>query len=283
MSVLTARGAGVRRRRQWLFRDLDVTVEPGETVAVVGPPGSGRTTVLLALARRFRLSAGRVAVDGAAALGHVPEVSAPEPVFTVAEHVRERLALLGRPLAEAAGVPLRGLPPGRRGSELTPYEKQVLGLILAGLGDPAVIALDGVDDGLDAAEQAELWRLLDEIAAAGTAVLVTAREIDAARVSAVIRLGTEPRIESAAPREAKVRAEVVADPLGEPPPRELERAEAEGEPPVELRVQEPDESGAPEPESTEPEAEVQRAEAEVQTAEAEVQTAEAVVGNGERR
>jgi ABC-2 type transport system ATP-binding protein len=201
MSVLTVRGAGVRRRRRWLFRDLDVSVEPGEMVAVVGPPGSGRTTVLLALARRFRLSAGRVAVDGTAALGHVADVSAPEPVFTVAEHVRERLALLGRPRSEAADVPLHGLAPGRRGRELAPYERQVLGLILAGLSAPAVIALDGVDDGLDAAEQADLWRLLDEIAASGTAVLVTAREVDAARVSTVIQLGTEPK--TAVPRVRK--------------------------------------------------------------------------------
>ena len=44
MSVLTVRGAGVRRRRQWLFRDFDVTVDPGDLVAVTGPPGSGRTT-----------------------------------------------------------------------------------------------------------------------------------------------------------------------------------------------------------------------------------------------
>ena len=64
MPVLTATGAGVRHRRRWLFRDLDVTVEPGELVAVVGPPGSGRTTVLLALARRFRLTSGKIQIAG---------------------------------------------------------------------------------------------------------------------------------------------------------------------------------------------------------------------------
>src|SRR5689334_392114 len=104
MPVLTARGAGVRHRRRWLFRDLDVTVEPGDLVAVVGPPGSGRTTLLLAMARRFRLSAGEVRLTGRAALGHVPEVTAPEPAFTVADHVRERLALLGRSRRESANL-----------------------------------------------------------------------------------------------------------------------------------------------------------------------------------
>src|SRR3954453_16920721 len=118
MSVLTARGAGVRHRGHWLVRDLDLTVEPGDLVAVVGPPGSGHTTVLLALADRFRLSAGQVTIAGTASLGHVPEVEDPEPVFTVTEHVRERLALLGRDRGAAAGVPLRGLDPDRRGRDL---------------------------------------------------------------------------------------------------------------------------------------------------------------------
>src|SRR5262249_35148660 len=149
MPVLTARGAGVRHRRRWLFRDLDVTVEPGEVVAVAGPPGSGRTTGLLALAGRFRLSAGQATLAGAAALGYVPEVSAPEPVFTVADHVRERLALLGRPRREAADAELYGLDPATAARDLTPYEKQLLGLALARLSQPAVIALDGLDEGLD--------------------------------------------------------------------------------------------------------------------------------------
>jgi ABC-2 type transport system ATP-binding protein len=189
MSVLEARGAGVRLRRRWLFRDLDVTVEPGEVVAVVGPPGSGRTTALLSLAGRFRLGAGSVSVSRTPSLGHVPDVEAPEPVFTVAEHVRERLALLGRPPGEAAVVELHGLDPQKQGRELTPYEKQVLGLILARLAKPQVIALDGLDDGLDAGERQRLWELIGQLSEAGIAVLVTAREVDPERVAQVIGLG----------------------------------------------------------------------------------------------
>ena len=187
MPVLTARGAGVRHRRRWLFRDVDVSAEPGDLVAVVGPPGSGRTTLLLALARRFRLSAGTVTIDGTPALGYVPEVTAPEPVFTVAEHVRERLMLLGRKRDEP--VDLLGLDPLLKGRELTPYEKQVLGLVLAQLSKPALIALDGLDHGLDAAEQEALLKQLTEIAAAGTTIVLTAREIDPELVTTVIRLG----------------------------------------------------------------------------------------------
>jgi ABC-2 type transport system ATP-binding protein len=206
MPVLTATGAGVRHRRRWLFRDLDVTAEAGDLVAVVGVPGSGRTTVMLALARRFRLSAGKVDVFGTAALGYVPDVEQPEPVLSVAEHVRERLALLGRPSRAAAAVlgdGLYGLDPALKGRQLTPYQKQVLGLALARLENPAVIALDGVDDGLDAGEQAELWRILDELAATGVAVVVTAREIDPNRVATVIRLA-DPQAPELATSDAPV-------------------------------------------------------------------------------
>ena len=188
MSVLEARGAGVRRRGRWLFRGLDLTVEPGQIVAVVGPPGSGRTTALLSLAGRFRLTAGSLSVSRTPSLGHVPDVEAPEPVFTVAEHVRERLALLGRPKGAASGVDLHGLEPGRPGRDLTPYEKQVLGLILARLSGPHVIARDGWDDGLDAQERRRLWALIEELAEEGIAVLVTAREADPERVTKVIDL-----------------------------------------------------------------------------------------------
>ncbi|GIF10419.1 ABC transporter ATP-binding protein [Actinoplanes teichomyceticus] len=188
MAVLRAMGAGVRHHRRWLVRDLDLVVEPGETVAVVGPPGSGRTSTLLALAGSLRLSAGTVALSGTAALGHVAGVTDPEPVLTVLEHVRERLALLGRPRREAGSVPLHGLDPGLRGRDLTPYQKQILGLVLAGPARPAVVALDGVDAGLDAGERTALWDLLGSLTAGGVAVLVTAREVDAARVSRVVRL-----------------------------------------------------------------------------------------------
>ncbi|GIF18527.1 ABC-2 type transport system ATP-binding protein [Actinoplanes tereljensis] len=215
MPVLTARAAGVRRRRHWLFRDLDVAVEPGELVAVVGPPGSGRTTVLLSLAKRFRLAAGNVTAEGRVALGYVPEVTAPEPVFTVTEHVRERLSLLGRRRREADGVDLLGLDPDKKGRDLSPYEKQVLGLVLAQLERPAVIALDGLDEGLDQREQAALLEHLTGIAATGPAVLLTAREIGPALVTTVIHLGaehpsTDAPVEAAGDGAQPVPAEEVA-------------------------------------------------------------------------
>ncbi|MEV7622920.1 ATP-binding cassette domain-containing protein [Actinoplanes sp. NPDC089786] len=229
MSVLVAEGAGVRHHRRWVVRGLDAVVEPGDLVALTGPPGSGRTTALLALAGRFRLTEGKIhtppgtppsaretpatdetePIDKAepvdeteapppptrrgVSLGHVAGVTDPEPTATVADHVRERLALLGRPRrrgvayrcaellcapignTDLEAVPLLGLPPGLRGRELSPYQKQLLGLVLALVENPAVVALDDWDLGLDDAERADLLQTLTDLTAEALAVIITAR------------------------------------------------------------------------------------------------------------
>ena len=215
MRVLVAAAAGVRQRRGWVFRDLNLSAEPGEIVAIVGEPGSGRTTVLLALSGRFRLSAGAVTLTGRAAIGHVPTVAEPEPVFTVSEHVRERLALLGRPARDADEIiagGLLGLDPRLLGRDLRPYERQLLGLALAQIERPQIIALDGVDDGLNAAEQDRLWADLTRIAATGVTVIVTARTVDPDRATTIVHLG-DPR--RSGPDPAPV-ASTAADGAGEP-------------------------------------------------------------------
>lgn len=191
MPVLSATRVGVRSRRRWLFRDLDLRVDDGQLVAVVGAPGSGRTTLLLALTGRFRLSAGKLHTDGVIALGHVPGVHEPEPMLTVAEHVRERLLLLGRSRAAATTTAgeLYGLDPDLPGWRLSPYQRQLLGLALARLSGPRLIALDGLDDGLDGTEQAALRRVLTELAATGVAVVVTARAVDPDLPWTVVPLG----------------------------------------------------------------------------------------------
>ena len=209
MTVLSATAAGVRRRRNWLFRDLTVAASPGEVVAIVGPPGSGRTTVLLALAQRFRLSAGKVQITGTAALGHVPGVSEPEAVLTVAEHVREKALLTGR--RRPADMALHGLDPAAPGYALSPYQKQILGVVLARLSDPQLVALDAVDEGLDAQEREALWALIGEMAADGVTVLVAAREVDEERVNTVVRLGERPTVDN----PAAVHEETPAEPAAE--------------------------------------------------------------------
>jgi ABC-2 type transport system ATP-binding protein len=197
MAVLIAEGAGVRLHRRWIVRGLDAVVEPGDLVALTGPPGSGRTSALLALAGRLKLSAGKLQTGKTqtgtpgAALAHVPGLTDPEPTATVAEHVRERLALLGRPARGLSGVPLHGLDPDRRGRDLSPHQRHLLGLVLARMEDPAAIALDDWDTGLDDAERADLLDRLRALTDEGIAVIITARTVSPSVTTHVITLESE--------------------------------------------------------------------------------------------
>ncbi|MEV6930505.1 ATP-binding cassette domain-containing protein [Dactylosporangium sp. NPDC051485] len=179
--VLLAEGLGARTRRGWVFRDVDLAVEAGEFVTLSGAAGSGRTSLLLALAGHFRTSAGSVRRSAPAALGFVAGVNEPEPGLTVAEHVEERLVLLGRAswslrkrrrqaLDRLVDVPLR---PETLGRDLDPLGAHLLCLALARVNEPGIILADDVDSGLSEVERRTLVEALRDT---GAAVVVTARE-----------------------------------------------------------------------------------------------------------
>ncbi|MFF5171201.1 ATP-binding cassette domain-containing protein [Micromonospora sp. NPDC000089] len=221
MVIVEAVGLGLRTRRGWVYRDVDLTAEAGELHAVTGPPGSGRTSLLLALAGRFPHNVGTLHTRGPAALGQVAGVHEPDPALTVAEHIQERLLLLGpvprrrRQLVPVAAVRARRayrreayaaalagagfsdvpLDPDLRGRDLTPQQRQVLGLVLATLSGPSLIVADDVDTGSDAAERAWLWDALARLSDQGYAVIASARAVEPGARAIVHRIG-DPQLPS---------------------------------------------------------------------------------------
>jgi len=182
MPVVHAEALRLQTRRGTVFDDVTLSVDAGDLLAITGPAGSGRTSLLLALAGHFRTSGGRLTRDGRAALGLIPGAHEPEPGLTVAEHVRERLLLLGHRAGRGADPvtdALAGFPgdPGTLGRDLNPYQRHHLMLRLALLSRPALIAVDDVDVALSAGERADLWRSLREITGSGIAVIVTCRDL----------------------------------------------------------------------------------------------------------
>src|SRR2546421_11449477 len=176
MPVVAAQGLGLRTRRGWVFRGVDLEVEPGGFVALTGPSGSGRTSLLLALAGAFRTTAGTRRLAGRAGIGLVPGINEPEPGLTAVEHVRERLLLLGRADDPARVLDGLGVDPATLGRDLTPYQRQRLMLRLATLGEPTLVVADDVDLGLSTVEREELWRALGDLTDRGYAVVVACRE-----------------------------------------------------------------------------------------------------------
>ncbi|GGR72401.1 hypothetical protein GCM10010269_09260 [Streptomyces humidus] len=211
---VTADGFGLRGPRGWAFRDVAVDAEPGSLIAIEGPSGSGRTSLLLALTGRMKAGEGTATVGGArlpkqltavrriAALAHVPGVTDLEPALTVGEHLRERALLqrrfggslrdLLRPRAvrtaeaelrigaalDAAGLDREALPKGSRTAvrDLERVEALRLSVALALVGRPRLLGVDDVDLKLTQAEQAEVWALLGSLAEAGTTVLAVCAE-----------------------------------------------------------------------------------------------------------
>ncbi|MFD5626290.1 ATP-binding cassette domain-containing protein [Streptomyces sp. NPDC127072] len=221
--AVRAEGFGLKGPRGWAFRDVAVTAGPGSLIAVVGPSGSGRTCLLLALSGRMKPSEGRAvigsfrlpeqmsAVRRISAPAHVPGVTDLDPALTVGEHLLERALLqrrfgdslreLLRPRAEraaeaklridtalaAAGLDREALPKGSRTSvrDLERLESLRLSVALALIGRPRLLVVDDLDLKLPTAERAEAWALLRSLAESGTTVVAVCDEApeDAVTVS----------------------------------------------------------------------------------------------------
>ncbi|WP_367323811.1 ATP-binding cassette domain-containing protein [Streptomyces sp. HUAS ZL42] len=221
--AVTARDFGLKGPRGWAFRGIAVDAGPGALIAVEGPSGSGRTSLLLALTGRMRATEGTATVGGAglpkhlaavrrvSGLAHVPGVTDLDPALTVGEHLRERALLqrrfsgslrgLLRPRGEraaesklridtalaAAGLDREALPKGDRTAvgDLERLEALRLSVALALIGRPRLLGVDDTDLKLSDADRAEAWALLRSVAEAGTTVVAVCSEApeDAVRVS----------------------------------------------------------------------------------------------------
>ncbi|GAA4516675.1 hypothetical protein GCM10023159_28550 [Brevibacterium yomogidense] len=168
-----------------VFGPLDVTLEPGGTLVVVGPAGSGKTALLLTLTGRMRATAGSGTVIGAdvrseharirseSSLAWVEGITDLDKDYTVEQHVAERLIGLQpwyRPVVgrdrvqralETADIG-RDLPAQAFVADLTQLQRFELELLLAWLDGSAIIALDNIDFLREPADRRHAWRLLRE-------------------------------------------------------------------------------------------------------------------------
>lgn len=184
--VISAQGLGLRTRRGWIFRDVDLDVYPGELVAIAGPGASGRTSLLLALAGRFATSTGKLVRHGRADLGYVPGVTDLEPNLTLRDHLRERRLLVGG----ARDGESRSGTPEKLARDTSALDRQLWGLALATVATPAVVLVDAVDSGLSTEEGGQLWGELRKLATDGIAVVAACREVPDGTADRVVILET---------------------------------------------------------------------------------------------
>ncbi len=179
------------------LRGVDLVVRPGETMALVGATGSGKTTLTALVPRLYDATAGRVLVDGV----DVRDVALPElrrvvatafedPVL-ISASVRENVALgrAGAPddevwaalrVASADGF-VAALPwglatrIGEQGLSLSGGQRQRLALARAVLGRPPVLVLDDPLSALDVHTEAEVEAALRRVLGGVTALVVAHR------------------------------------------------------------------------------------------------------------
>ena len=179
------------------LRGVDLAIAPGETVALVGETGAGKSTVMKLLARFYDPDEGSVRFDGhdlrslelrsfRRELGYVPQEA-----FLFSGTVRDNIAY-GRPGAPDAEVEaasravgahefVAALPGGylhqlsERGRSLSAGQRQLVALARAQLVEPAVLLLDEATSNLDLATEARVAAAMQRVSRGRTTVLIAHR------------------------------------------------------------------------------------------------------------
>ncbi|WP_107094835.1 ATP-binding cassette domain-containing protein [Streptomyces sp. XY431] len=170
-------------RGRWILRDVELTLAPGDILAVVGANGSGKSTLLRILAGLARPTTGRrtgPATARGAAVGYVPDRFTAHERLTAIAYLTHLGRIRGLPTATArarAGRLLDRLAlVGGPDAELRTLSKgnaQKVALAQALLVPPDLLVLDEPWSGLDASAHTVLAGILAEVAAAGGAVAFT--------------------------------------------------------------------------------------------------------------
>jgi ATP-binding cassette subfamily B protein len=176
---------------------IDLTIKPGETIALVGPSGAGKSTIIQMVQRFYDPQGGSVKIDGidlrdldrAAFRQHIALV--PQDPVIFADTARENIRF-GRPAATDAEVEtaakaaaahdfLSMLPDGydsyvgERGVMLSGGQKQRIAIARAILRDAPILLLDEATSALDAESEYAVQRAVEELARTRTTLIVAHR------------------------------------------------------------------------------------------------------------
>ena len=225
-----------QQRRQRDRSGISLTIEPGETVALVGQTGAGKSTLVKLIARFYDATGGQVLVDGTDVrdydlasyrhqLGVVPQES-----YLFAGTVRDSIAY-ARPDASDAEVEAAARATGahdmitrltggyahevaERGRNLSAGQRQLIALARAQLADPAILLLDEATAALDLAAEAAVNHAISELTAARTTIVVAHRLTTAARADRIVVLDQGAHRGGGQPRRAARRRRHLRCPVG---------------------------------------------------------------------
>ncbi len=195
--LASVRGLTVRRGRAEVLRKVDLTLRPGETVALMGRNGAGKSTLLRALLGLHAPAAGDVRLAGApepphrtepaALLRHVGLVPQDPRDLLFAETVGDECAAADADAGAAPGTCralvsrlLPEVPNAAHPRDLSEGQRLALALAVILAAAPPLLLLDEPTRGLDYAAKARLAGILRELAADGHGTLLATHDVELA-------------------------------------------------------------------------------------------------------
>ncbi|RCN50058.1 ABC transporter, ATP-binding protein [Ancylostoma caninum] len=207
-----------------ILKKLSLSVEAGETVALVGSSGCGKSTIVSLLLRYYDVLAGEITIDGVPISdinieylrNHIAVVSQ-EPILfncTIEENIRYgKLDLTHQELVAACRMAnaenfINTLPQGYqtvvgdRGTQLSGGQKQRIAIARALVRDPKILLLDEATSALDAESESVVQKALDKASVGRTTIIIAHRlstiknadKIIAMKAGEVVELGTHEEL-----------------------------------------------------------------------------------------
>ncbi len=206
----------------YVIQDLDFTIRPGEKVALVGPTGAGKSSIIRLLCRLYEPSRGRILVDGVD-IRDLPQSELRRQMavilqegFLFAGDVKRNITLGDTySLAEVQAAAqktnvaqfIEQLPEGydtqlrERGTNLSSGEKQLLAFARAAIRNPRILVLDEATASLDVGTEALVQDALDRLLVECTAIIIAHRLSTIRNVDRILVLRRGQLVESGSHEE----------------------------------------------------------------------------------
>ncbi|PHI19646.1 antibiotic ABC transporter ATP-binding protein [Lewinellaceae bacterium SD302] len=214
--------------KEWILKGLDFDLNPGETLAIVGSTGSGKTTIINVLNRFYEFQKGQILIDGedirdyelSALRGHIAMVLQDVFLFggTVAENItlRDPSISLEKVIecAKMIGAHefIEKLPGGydyqvmERGATLSMGQRQLISFVRALVFDPDILILDEATSSVDPETESVIQYAIEKLIARRTSIVI-AHRLSTIRNANQIMVLNKGEIQELGPHEELVQIE----------------------------------------------------------------------------
>ncbi|PSB20641.1 ABC transporter ATP-binding protein [Phormidesmis priestleyi ULC007] len=210
------------KQDDYVLKDLDFTIRPGEKVALVGPTGAGKSSIIRLLSRLYEPTNGRILLDGVD-IRQLPQAELRRRMaiilqdgFLFAGDVKSNITLGEtytfdqiRSAAEATNVAslIERLPQGyntmlrERGTNLSGGQKQLLAFARAAIRDPQILVLDEATANLDVGTESLIQEALERLLEDRSAIIIAHRLSTIRNVDRILVLKRGQLVESGSHEE----------------------------------------------------------------------------------